>query len=138
MEELSFRVGFILLAVLCLVLLLLYKMYHNPFKKMLQKARQGDPRAQYEVGKMFYTGRHTRQDLAQAFEWFLAAAQNGCTAAMTALAGLYHAGHGCPADEEKAFAWYQAAAQAGDFEGRVNLAICYLKGMGTAQDEALP
>ena len=102
MEALSFRVGFILLAVLCLVLLLLYKMYHNPFKKLLQKAQQGDPQAKYELGKMFYTGRHTRQDHAQAFAWFLSAAQNGCTPAMTALAGLYHAGYGCVRDEEKA------------------------------------
>ena len=135
MELIETRTGLTVIFILALALFFLRQYAHNPFKQTLQKASQGDPEAQYQMGLMYYQGKKVPQDYGQAFNWLDTAAKNGHTRAMTALAGLYNAGHGCPQNFGKTFHWYKTAAEAGDFEGRVNLAICYLHGIGTQKDE---
>ncbi len=138
MEQLiETRTGFAIIFILAIALFFLRKHSYNPFKKTLEKASAGDPQAQFEMGRLYYRGKHVAQDFAQALNWFDTAAKNGSVPAMNALAGMYHAGQGCEEpNPQKTFSWYQTAAHTGDFEARVNLAVCYLNGIGTEKNEA--
>ena len=137
MELIETRTGLAIIFILAIALFFLRKHSYNPFKKTLEKASVGDPQAQYEMGRLYYLGKHVAQNYVQALNWFDTAAKNGNVRAMTALAGMYNAGHGCEQpNPEKTFFWYQSAADTGDFEARVNLAVCYINGIGVEKNEA--
>ena len=129
MEWIETRTGLAIIFILAIALFFLHKRTRNPFKATLEKASAGDAKAQYEMGLLYYRGKYTKQDYAQALNWFDTAAKNGSIPAMNALAGLYNAGHGCEPNPEKTFYWYQMAAALNDFEARV-------QGIGIEADPA--
>ncbi|MGN6843432.1 tetratricopeptide repeat protein, partial [Neisseria sp. P0021.S006] len=47
------------------------------YKKTLQAAEQGNAKAQFSLGKMYYKGEGVRQDYAQAVQWYRRAAEQG-------------------------------------------------------------
>lgn len=134
MEIIEMRTGFAAIFALAVALFFLHKYTANPLKKLLAKAANNDPEAQYQMGHLYYKKKKEFDHFKQAFMWFETAANNGHVRAMVALAGMYNAGEGCDKDTKRAFEWYQAAAQTGDFEARINEAVCYLQGIGTKQD----
>ncbi|MFL6797385.1 MAG: tetratricopeptide repeat protein [Xanthobacteraceae bacterium] len=97
-------------------------------------ADAGDARAQSLVGLMYYRGRGTAQDHAEATKWFRRAADNGDAAAEFYLGLMFADGQGLPQDYEQAAIWYRRAAERGDAQAQYNLGLAYAKGEGVPVD----
>jgi TPR repeat protein len=65
---------------------------------LLKKADTGDPKAQFDVGQMYYEGNGIPRDYKKAAEWYLKAAEQGDVAAQNNLVILYADGYGVPQD----------------------------------------
>ncbi len=123
------------------------------FDKLIAKAEQGDPEAQYEVAFSYETGV-TKDDESlgitpsQAFSWYQKAAELGHAKAQFKLGLCYEEEKGTNKDYEKALYWYEKAkeqgideagaahkelllkieAEKGDAEAQYELALSYYKG----------
>jgi len=73
-----------------------------------QQARQGDARAQYELGKRF----SERKNYARALPWLRQAAKQGHAGAQNRLGVMYERGEGVRMDTVEAYKWYTLAASA--------------------------
>ncbi len=93
-----------------------------------QAARDGDPRAQFEVAAIFAEGRALEQDLAAAAIWYERSAAQGFAPAGYRLANMYENGMGVEKDLEQARLWYQLAAEAGNRMSMHNLASLLVSG----------
>ena len=79
-------------------------------EELRQKADQGDPDAQYELGRRLAYGKGMTKDHAAAEKWFRAAvekfrsaAEKGAAEAQLQLGRMHEYGHGLPADPAAAF-----------------------------------
>jgi len=99
-------------------------------------AKNGDAKAQYNVGLMFAQGKGAKADVKKAMEWYEQAAKQGLASAQYNLAQIYH-NLGSAEDHayEKAKYWYEKAAQQGIAQAHNNLGALYLEGKGVAKDE---
>ncbi len=98
-------------------------------------AKNGDAKAQFNVGLMYAKGEGAQQDLTKAMSWYEKAAEQNVAAAQYNLARLYHAmGTKDPHALERARYWYEKAAQNGIKEAYNNLGALYLKGEGVKKD----
>jgi TPR repeat protein len=79
--------------------------------RLLEKARQGDATAQYQLGKLYHDGtRDMHADPEQARIWLEQAARAGNTLAMTTLADAYlHGRLGLSPNPDAAKAWGKRA-----------------------------
>jgi uncharacterized protein len=76
-----------------------------------QLADQGDARAQFSVGKMYYIGQGVQRDYAKADEWFQKAADQGFAYAQFNLGVAYEdGGLGVPQDYALAHMWFNLAS----------------------------
>jgi TPR repeat protein len=100
----------------------------------LPLARQGNVRAQYDMGVMYQRGEGVAQDYKEAAKWYALAAAQGDEDAQNNLGGLYDQGYGVPQDYKQAQKWYRLSAAAGDAGALNNIGVLYLKGHGVAQD----
>jgi uncharacterized protein len=76
------------------------------------KADQGDAKAQFSLGMMYYSGEGVPQDYKQAVKWYRKAADQGAAMAQFSLGWMYKEGKGVPQDYAQAYMWaYLAAAQ---------------------------
>jgi hypothetical protein len=105
-------------------------------KFYIERAKAGDPVAQYDVGVLYAQGQGLVQDYASAANWFHAAAAQGNIDAEFDLGVLYAQGLGVPANPTEAINWYRSAADRGHPKAQFNLALAYATGNGTAQDAA--
>ncbi len=98
-------------------------------------AEEGDPAAQYWLGRLHDEGLGTAQDKRIAETWFRKAADAGHTEAQRVL-GIYRSEGlgGLERDDDLAFGWYRRAADAGNVKAMRNLANMFLAGRGTRQD----
>ena len=103
----------------------------------LDRAKAGDPVAQYDVGVLYARGSGLVQDFESAATWFHAAAAQGNVTAEYNLGVLYERGLGVPQSAGEAINWYRSAADQ-DYPGaQYNLALAYADGRGTDQDFAV-
>lgn len=58
------------------------------FKHWRPLASDGDPAAQFNLGRMYYYGQTVAQDRIEAFKWFLIAKQGGVGQAGTAISAI--------------------------------------------------
>ena len=100
----------------------------------IQKAKQGDASAQYDLASMYSKGKGVVQDYKQAFTWCKKAAEQGHVWAQYGLGLLYHEGQGVPQDYKQAVYWYKKAAEQGEADAQYSLASMYAKGEGVPQD----
>ena len=77
------------------------------FRKL---AEQGNAKAQYWLGIMYFKGRGVPQDHAQSFAWFRKAAERGHDIAQFELGIMYDRGPGVPQDYVQAHKWFNLAA----------------------------
>jgi hypothetical protein len=77
-------------------------------------ANQGDPRAEYALGKHYANGDGVKLDYRAAKDWFLAAAEQGHIRAQSKVAAAFFAGKGAPQDYSKAYFWASLAKAGGD------------------------
>lgn len=76
-------------------------------------AKDGDSKAQFNIGWMFHNGYGLAINDDIALTWWLQAAEQGYTDAFYSLANLYSAGFGVDKDLDIAMGWYIAAAEKG-------------------------
>ncbi|KAG0234201.1 hypothetical protein BGW42_006839 [Actinomortierella wolfii] len=99
-------------------------------------AHQGDADAQFELGRLYYSGENgILQDYTKAFEWYFRAAEQGQTQAQNNLGWMYQDGKGVAQDDTKAVEWYRLAAEQGDAKAQGNLALMYEIGRGVHKDD---
>jgi tetratricopeptide (TPR) repeat protein len=78
-------------------------------------ARQGNAKAQFELGHMYHTGKGgVPQDYTKALEWFRKAADQGNADAQVNLGSMYYLGQVVPQDYVEAMKWYRKAADQGN------------------------
>ncbi|MGN6890600.1 tetratricopeptide repeat protein, partial [Neisseria sp. P0014.S004] len=77
------------------------------FKETFQVAKQGNAKAQYNLGGMYYNGQGVRKDYAQAVQWYRKAAEQGNAKAQYNLGVMYEKGQGVRKDYVEAVRWYR-------------------------------
>ncbi len=92
---------------------------HEPYSLMSladvrRLADQGDPRAEYALGKHYANGDGVKLDYRAAKDWFLAAAEQGHIRAQSKGAAAVFAGKGAPQDYARAYFWASLAKAGGD------------------------
>lgn len=104
-------------------------------KKIENKAYDGVPEAQHDMGAIYVTGHSSiKKDVSRAILWFEEAAKNGVANARYNLGVLYHQGIGVPVDIDKAMSFYAEAATQGHPEAQYNLGIAHIEGIGVTYD----
>ena len=98
------------------------------YKETLQKARQGDSEAQYNVGAMYQNGRGVTASRDKAIEWYGKAAEQGNSKAVSRL-GLMKA-------NQASFESELQQAEQGNAGSQYNIGNMYTKGNGTNMDVA--
>jgi hypothetical protein len=106
-------------------------------RRLRPVAEQGDARAQFLLGSIYYMGRGNLRDDAEASKWFGLAAEQGDAAAQFRLGLMYSEGDGVPQDHAEAAKWYRRAADKGYAQAQYNLGLAYAAGEGVVQDRVM-
>ena len=77
-------------------------------------AAQGQAKAQFSLGTLYFNGEGGPKDYQQALRWFRLAADQGEALAQTKIAIMYDYGEGVPKDKVQAYKWFSLAATNGD------------------------
>src|SRR6266550_3756399 len=109
-------------------------------RKMLAEIRaganKGDAKAQYELGRAFFSGTlGVAKDEAEAVKWFRKAAEQNVADAQFSLGVCYANGQGVTKDDAEAVKWFRKAAEQNLADAQYNLGVCYDSGEGVAKDE---
>ena len=83
------------------------------FKETFQVAKQGNAKAQYNLGGMYYNGQGVRKDYAQAVQWYRKAAEQGIAQAQYNLGLMYAKGEGVRQNYKIAKEWFGKACDNG-------------------------
>ena len=81
-------------------------------------AEEGDPKAQFNLGLLYETGRGVAEDPAEAAAWYRRAARQGVTQAQLNMAALHQTGRGVAQDPAEALFWLEVAARLGEGAAR--------------------
>jgi clan AA aspartic protease (TIGR02281 family) len=101
-----------------------------------QLAEQGNAKAQYKIGLMYYSGEGVPRNLAEAAKWFRKAADQGSGGAQHYLGMMYDEGEGVPKDLAEAAKWITKAAEQGSMYAQRDLAMKYYNGDGVPKNFA--
>jgi TPR repeat protein len=101
---------------------------------LLQKAKGGNPEAEFQVGLSYDTGKNVVRDFREAASWYLKAADQGDARAQHNLGVLYEFGEGVARDYARAAALYRKSADQGVPSSQFSLGLCYAHGNGVPQD----
>jgi hypothetical protein len=132
------------------------------YKETLQKARQGDSEAQYNVGAMYQNGRGVTASRDKAIEWYGKAAEQGNSKAVSRLGlmkanqasfeselqqaeqgsagsqynigNMYTKGNGTNMDVTQAVIWYEKAASQGHIKAAYKLGLANYEGSGVRKN----
>lgn len=72
-------------------------------------AEQGDPEAQFKLGRMFQEGQGVSKDYAEAVKWYRLSAATGQPFAQNNLGVMYKNGWGVTQDYVEAYFWFSLA-----------------------------
>lgn len=109
----------------------IYAQEIHDFNKTKLLAEQGYPKAQYNLGELYYFGEGTLMDKKQAFFWIKKSAEQGYAAAQYNLGVMYDEGKGTLINKKQAFYWYSKSAEQGNTAALFNLGVMYNHGEGT-------
>lgn len=102
--------GFLLI-LLPLFALLVYSQPPAGRPPVKERAANGDPDAQFTLGKNYEAGRGgLKVDYAEAARWYRKSAEQGNFYAQASLGILYHSGKGLPQDNVQSEMWLSIAA----------------------------
>ena len=73
-------------------------------------AEQGDPEAQFKLGRMYQEGQGVSKDQAEAVKWYRLSAEAGQPFAQNNLGVMYKNGWGVTQDYVQAYFWFSLAA----------------------------
>ncbi len=97
--------------------------YVTALKELELSAEQGDARAQYNLGSMYYNGEGITRNYKEAFKWFRKASEQGNASAQYKLGVMYYEGKGVTRDEMEALKWWRKAAEQGDVRAQKRLHV---------------
>ena len=97
----------------------------SDFDEVSAKAEQGDARAQYNLGSMYYNGKGVTQDYKEAVKWYTKAAEQGYAVAQSNLGYMYFNSEGVAQDYKETAKWWRKAAEQGYAEAQFNLGHKY-------------
>ena len=108
------------------------------FVELMEKAKNNDVNAQYEVGDAYYNGEGVEKDYIEAVKWWRLAAEQGHEGAIYNLAVAYVCGYGVDMNYSEAFRLWRILAIKGDLDSQYAIGLCYNNGDGVEQnsDEA--
>ena len=110
----------------------------TPVAELKEKAKAGDPEAQYRLGLAYFHGRDVPKNDRQALNLWEASASQGYPKAMHFMGVAYRRGIGVPKHAEKALSWFTQAAQAGSVLDQYIVADAYYEGkVNNKRDDAL-
>lgn len=98
------------------------------YELALEPAKQGDAKACYLLGALFYTGRGVEANLAEAVAWTRRAAEAGDAVSQFNLGVSYRDGKGVKSNADEAVRWFSLSAKQGNAEAQYNLADMLLTG----------
>ena len=98
-------------------------------------AEQGNARARYNLGIMYFKGVGVSKDYKKAAEWIRKAAEQGNLAVQTNLGTMYHNGHGVLKNNKVAVKWFRKAAEQGLAGAQFNLGNMYHNGWRVLKDD---
>lgn len=107
---------------------------NSVWQQILNSAQEGDPQAQFLVGRRLAEGDGVPVNYAEAAKWFHLAAQKGHTEAQENLGVMYANGRGVAQDYAEAVLWYEKAAKSGNPEVQAELGDIYFFGRGGMKD----
>ena len=84
--------------------------YATALRELRPLAEQGNAKAQYSLGLMYFASTGVPQDLAEAVKWYRKAAEQGYAKAEYNLGVMYRKGQGVPQDYVQTHMWYYLAA----------------------------
>ncbi len=110
--------------------------YDRENNEFYEDAEAGDPRAQYNLGLCYFTGKNVeRYNLKVAVEWFTKSAQQGYANAECFLGLCYTFGRGVTQNYTTARSWFEKAAAKDIAEAQYNLGWFHETGKaGFAED----
>ncbi|MEI8602358.1 tetratricopeptide repeat protein [Shewanella sp. PP-Sp27a-2] len=103
-------------------------------KDIIQSAQNGDATSSLILGRAYELGNGVKQDLSNAFKWYLISAEKGDVNAQIIVATKYATGDGIVENLGQAFKWYLKAAQQGLPEAQNIVGRMYAAGDGIERD----
>lgn len=104
------------------------------FTNLLYLAQTGAPVAQFNLAKMYLSGRGVPRNQVEGLKWLRKASEQGLPAAQNALGELTVKGIGTEKNPEEAAKLFAKAAEKGDADAQLNLGLAYLRGTGLKAD----
>ncbi|WP_405383150.1 zinc-ribbon domain-containing protein [Phascolarctobacterium sp.] len=98
-------------------------------------AEQGNARAQYLLGRCFWSGDGVVQDEKEAVMWFQKAANQDYARAQATMGDAYNLGRGVKRNLELSVEWMRKAANQGLPYAQYCLGFSYFRGDGVTKDE---
>lgn len=97
-------------------------------------AERGQLLAQYNLGRMYFSGEGVAKDYGEAKKWFERAAAQEYAPAQNSLGLLYDNGQGVRRDYKEAVKWFRHGAEQGYTPAQVSLGLHYADGRGVPKD----
>ncbi|KAG0269596.1 hypothetical protein BGZ95_002011 [Linnemannia exigua] len=97
-------------------------------------AEQGNPHAQWALGKLYHHGSGVSLDYTKAMEWYLRASRQGNGQARADIGFLHYYGQGVPQDFAAAVKWCLQAAEQDNSDAQYRLGHMHEYGQGVPQD----
>ena len=97
----------------------------HQIKNLIQKAEDGDAKAQLSLGAYFSTGKRVEKNYETALQFYLMAAEQGNMKAQYATGCFYYEGKGTIQNKEKAFQFFSLAAKQGHMKAQFALGHFY-------------
>lgn len=115
--------------IFCIFLLINFGFSQNI--ELLEKAKQGDVTAQYQVASIY----HKKNNIVEAIKWYKMAADEGRSGAQFYLGKIYLNGEGgIDKNVEEAIKYLSLSAKQGAVSAQYELAIIYLEGKEVPQN----
>jgi TPR repeat protein len=111
--------------------------FSQDIKALIDKAKGGDAKAQFDLGVAYSEGVRVPKDDHEAAKWMRKAADQGFARAQHSLGDAYFLGKGVSQDHKEAMKWYRKAGERGDAGAQLILCTAYFIGEGVPEDASL-
>ena len=108
--------------------------YATALKQWQPLAKNGNARAQYDLGLMYFEGQGVAEDDREALKWWRLAAEQSYAPAQLKLSLMYAEGLGVAQDYQEEVKWTRLAAEQGLPQAQFILGLNYTMGRGVPQD----
>ena len=108
--------------------------FANAIKEWILLGEDGDEKAQYFLGLIYYKGKGVPQNYKKALKWYTLSAEQGNKVAQYNLGVMYSFGLGVVPDYKTALKWYNLSSEQGNALAQYNLGRLYYLGNGVKEN----